>query len=55
MKTHTTEGAKTMREHTVEWLEYTAFIVEQHHERHDRKGYPCGHKGSEIALESAIE
>ncbi len=54
MKTHTTEGAKIMREHTVEWLADTAFIVEQHHERHDGKGYPYGLKGNEIALESAI-
>ncbi len=44
-----------MREHTVEWLADTAFIVEQHHERHDGKGYPYGLKGGEIALESAIE
>lgn len=54
MKTHTTEGAKIMREHAVEWLADTAFIVEQHHERHDGKGYPYGLKGDEIALESAI-
>ena len=54
MKSHTTEGAKIMREHTVKWLEDTAFIVEQHHERYDGKGYPYGLKGDEIALESAI-
>ncbi|MBO0589029.1 HD-GYP domain-containing protein [Sporosarcina sp. E16_8] len=54
MKTHTTEGAKIMREHTVEWLADTAFIVEQHHERYDGKGYPYGLKGDEIMLESAI-
>jgi len=54
MKSHTTEGAKIMREHTVKWLADTAFIVEQHHERYDGKGYPYGLKGDEIALESAI-
>lgn len=54
MKSHTTEGAKIMREHAVDWLGDTAFIVEQHHERHDGKGYPFGLKGDEIALESAI-
>lgn len=54
MKSHTIEGAKIMREHTVEWLADTAFIVEQHHERHDGKGYPYGLKGDEILLESAI-
>ena len=54
MKTHTTEGAKIMREHTVKWLADAAFIVEQHHERYDGKGYPYGLKGDDIALESAI-
>jgi putative nucleotidyltransferase with HDIG domain len=54
MRSHTTEGAKIMREHTVEWLADTAFIVEQHHERYDGKGYPYGLKGDEIALEAAI-
>ena len=54
LKSHTTEGAKIMREHPVKWLADTAFIVEQHHERYDGKGYPYGLKGDEIALESAI-
>ena len=54
MKTHTTEGAKIMREHSVKWLKDAAFIVEQHHERYDGKGYPHGLKGDEIALESSI-
>ncbi|MEK5036792.1 HD-GYP domain-containing protein [Sporosarcina sp. FSL K6-3457] len=54
MKSHTTEGAKMVREHAVEWLKDVAFIVEQHHERYDGTGYPYGLKGDEIALESAI-
>lgn len=54
MKTHTTEGAKIMREHSVGWLKDTAFIVEQHHERYDGTGYPFGLKGDEIALEATI-
>lgn len=54
MKSHTTEGAKIMREHSVEWLKDTAHIVEQHHERHDGKGYPYGLNGNEISLEAAI-
>ncbi|MEK5036793.1 HD-GYP domain-containing protein [Sporosarcina sp. FSL K6-3457] len=54
MKTHTTEGAKMVRRHSVEWLKDIAFIVEQHHERYDGKGYPYGLKGDEIALEAAI-
>jgi putative nucleotidyltransferase with HDIG domain len=54
MKSHTTEGAKIMRNHSVEWLKEAAFIVEQHHERYDGMGYPKGLKGDEIALEAAI-
>lgn len=54
MKAHTIEGAKIMREHPVEWLKDAAFIVEQHHERYDGKGYPYGLKKDEISLESSI-
>ncbi|WP_438313409.1 HD-GYP domain-containing protein [Sporosarcina sp. FA9] len=54
MKAHTIEGAKIMREHPVKWLKDVAFIVEQHHERYDGKGYPYGLKKDEIALESSI-
>lgn len=54
MKTHTTEGAKIMREHKIDWLKDAAFIVEQHHERYDGKGYPRGLKGNDIALEASI-
>lgn len=54
MKTHTTKGAKMMREHRVEWLKDAAYIVEQHHERYDGKGYPKGLKGDEISLEASI-
>ncbi|WP_318617817.1 HD-GYP domain-containing protein [Sporosarcina sp. YIM B06819] len=54
MKSHTTEGARMVREHAVKWLKDVAFIVEQHHERHDGTGYPYGLKGDEIALEASI-
>ncbi|QFG00583.1 HD-GYP domain-containing protein [Psychrobacillus glaciei] len=54
MKTHTTEGAEIMRNHSVKWLEDSAFIVEQHHERYDGKGYPYGLRGEEITLEASI-
>lgn len=54
MKSHTTLGAKMMREHEIEWLRDSAFIVEEHHERYDGKGYPFGLKGDEISLEAAI-
>lgn len=54
MKTHTTMGAEMMRDHDVKWLKNAAFIVEQHHERYDGKGYPNGLKGEEISLEASI-
>lgn len=54
MKTHSTIGANIMRAHPVKWLKDAAFIVEQHHERYDGKGYPHGLKGDEISLEAAI-
>lgn len=54
MKTHTTEGANIMCEHKVAWLKDAAFIVEQHHERYDGKGYPKGLQGDEISLEASI-
>ena len=54
MKLHSQIGANIMRAHPVEWLKDAAFIVEQHHERYDGKGYPRGLKEDEIALEAAI-
>lgn len=54
IKRHTTFGAEMMRNHEVERLREAAFIVEQHHERYDGKGYPYGLMGSEISLEASI-
>lgn len=54
MKLHSVIGANIMRAHPVAWLKEAAFIVEQHHERYDGKGYPYGLKGDEISLEAAI-
>lgn len=54
MKAHTIEGAKMMRNHKVDMLRKSAFIVEQHHERYDGKGYPFGLRGDEISLEASI-
>lgn len=54
MKTHSTKGAEILRAHKVEWLKDAAFIVEQHHERYDGKGYPFGLKCDEISVEAAI-
>ncbi|WOV87169.1 HD-GYP domain-containing protein [Sporosarcina oncorhynchi] len=54
MKTHSIKGADILRAHKIEWLEDVAFIIEQHHERYDGKGYPFGLKGDEISIEAAI-
>lgn len=54
MKAHTTKGAEMMRNHEISWLRNSAFIVEEHHERYDGKGYPYSLKGEEISLEAAI-
>lgn len=54
MKSHSLKGADMMRSHPVEWLKDAAFIVEQHHERYDGKGYPYGLQGDEISIEAAI-
>ena len=43
-----------MRNHEIERLKEAAFIVEEHHERFDGKGYPYGLKGDEISVEAAI-
>ncbi|MDX1721310.1 MAG: HD domain-containing phosphohydrolase, partial [Salegentibacter mishustinae] len=54
MKAHTTNGAEMMRNHEIAWLREAAFIVEQHHERYDGKGYPFGLKEEEVSLEAYI-
>ncbi|QTD39675.1 HD-GYP domain-containing protein [Sporosarcina sp. Te-1] len=54
MKSHSQRGADMLRNHPVEWLREAAYIVEQHHERFDGKGYPFGLKGEEISLEASI-
>ncbi|TQR21547.1 HD-GYP domain-containing protein [Psychrobacillus vulpis] len=54
IKMHTTIGAEMMRNHEIERLRQAAFIVEEHHERYDGKGYPFGLKGDEISLEASI-
>lgn len=54
MKTHAEKGAEIMRTHEVALLNDAAYIVEQHHERYDGKGYPKGLKGDEISLGASI-
>lgn len=54
IKMHTTLGAEMMRNHEVDRLRKAAFIVEEHHERYDGKGYPYGLIGDEISIEASI-
>lgn len=54
IKMHTTLGAEMMRNHEIDRLRQAAFIVEEHHERYDGKGYPYGLIGDEISIEASI-
>lgn len=54
IKMHTTLGAEMMRNHEIERIRKAAFIVEEHHERYDGKGYPYGLIGDEISIEASI-
>ena len=54
VKMHTTLGAEMMRNHEISCIREAAFIVEEHHERYDGKGYPFGLMGEEISLEASI-
>ena len=54
IKMHTTLGAEMMRNHEIERMRKAAFIVEEHHERYDGKGYPYGLIGNEISIEASI-
>ena len=51
---HTTLGAEMMSNHEIERIRKAAFIVEEHHERYDGKGYPYGLVGNEISIEASI-
>jgi HD-GYP domain-containing protein (c-di-GMP phosphodiesterase class II) len=52
MKTHTTEGAKVLRD--IEELVPVIPIVRNHHERWDGTGYPDGLKGETIPIMARI-
>ncbi|MCP8615744.1 HD-GYP domain-containing protein [Salirhabdus salicampi] len=54
MKTHTTKGRELLEESDLPDLQSVGYIVEQHHERYDGKGYPHGLKGDEIDIKAAI-
>jgi putative two-component system response regulator len=55
MKTHTTEGVKTIKRIAEkvavgDFLEYASLIAGNHHEKWDGSGYPCGLAGEAIPL-----
>lgn len=59
MKTHTTEGAKIVKQlfeniETQQYIDCATNIAECHHERWDGNGYPKGLKGEEIPIEARI-
>jgi len=50
IKTHTTMGYNILKTSGREVLTSAAVIANQHHERFDGSGYPCGLKGDEIHI-----
>jgi len=54
MKTHTTVGARILRESDSPFLQAAETFALSHHERWDGKGYPLGLKGEEIPIEGRI-
>ncbi|MGA7105112.1 MAG: HD domain-containing phosphohydrolase [Candidatus Deferrimicrobiaceae bacterium] len=54
MKTHTTIGARILRDSESPFLKSAETFALSHHERWDGKGYPLGLKGEEIPIEGRI-
>lgn len=54
MKSHTTIGAKILRESKSSYLQAGEIIAKTHHERWDGTGYPEGLKAEEIPVEGRI-
>lgn len=54
MKTHTTIGARILRDSDSPFLQSAEAFALYHHERWDGKGYPLGLKGEEIPIEGRI-
>lgn len=54
IKQHPRYGREILHETDFPLFKEVGYIVEQHHERYDGKGYPYGLKGDEIKLESSI-
>lgn len=54
MKSHTTVGARILRDSKSPYLQSAETFALSHHERWDGKGYPLGLKGDEIPLEGRV-
>jgi putative two-component system response regulator len=59
MKKHVDYGTDSLKRNIEEiegvaYVETALRIMEDHHERYDGKGYPCGKKGDEISLEGRM-
>jgi putative nucleotidyltransferase with HDIG domain len=54
MKLHTTHGKQLLYDIGLPDLRVVGDIIEQHHERFDGNGYPCGRQGDEISLLASI-
>ena len=58
MATHTAVGARSL-DAVIDYCDFEMFhmarrIIQNHHERFDGKGYPCGVKGEDIPIEARI-
>ncbi len=54
MKTHTTIGAKILRESSCQLIQMGCLIAQNHHERWNGRGYPCGLSGKDIPFVARI-
>lgn len=54
MKTHTTIGAQILRESSCQLIQMGCLIAQNHHERWNGLGYPCGLSGKDIPFVARI-
>lgn len=54
LRDHASYGAELLRKAKLQMLDVPSMVAEQHHERHDGSGYPCGLRGEAIEEEARI-